>query len=147
MRKNKPSGKRKGSMLYDALFYDTRLDNLPFSAFRLLIELNQMYHGFNNGNLAITPKTLRFDWNDKTLKNAKNALLKADLIEITRFGVKRRPTLYALCHQPVDECEKNSIRERMRCTTRAMGKRENFFPVRRDRTKELREELAKSNIK
>lgn len=145
MATQKGKGKREGSLVHDALFYDPRVAELSFSAFRLMIELNQQFNGFNNGNLSITPKTLRFDWNDKTLKRAKRELLESELIEITRPGVKRRPTLYALCHLPVNESQKNGIQEKANCTRRARGKREYFYPVKRDLAANVREALDNVN--
>lgn len=145
MPKRKGNGKREGSLVHDALFYDARVAELSFSAFRLLMELNQQFNGFNNGNLSITPKTLRFDWNDKTLKRAKRELLVCELIEITRPGVKRRVTLYALCHLLVNESRKNGIQERANCTRRARGKREHYFPVKRDLIANVREALDNAN--
>ena len=145
MAKRKPQGKRTGSMLPDALFYDSRVENLTPMALRLLIELNQQYNGFNNGNLSATHKTLRFKWNDKTLKRVKHELLDASLIEVTRYGVKRRPTLYALCHLPINECAKNGIKEREYCTRRADGKRKYFVPVKVDLSMRVRESLDKAH--
>ena len=144
MAKNKPPGKRIGQILLDTLFYDSRVGELTPMGFRLLIELNQQFCGFNNGNLSATHRTLRFNWNDKTLKRAKKELLGAGLIEITRYGKNRRPTLYALCHLPIDECPKNNIIKRETCTHRATGKRQYFYPVRVDLQKNVREALAKA---
>lgn len=142
-RKKKP-GKRDGSKIHDSIFYDSRMADLSFSAFRLFAELYQQYNGFNNGNLSTALKNLRFDWNEKTVKRAKIELLKNGIIEITRPGIKRRNTLYAFCHLPINECQKNGIKANESCTTRATGKREYFFPVRRDLQKEVREAIAKS---
>ena len=80
MNPKRSKGKRIGSMMLDALFYDPRVGKLTFSAFRLLSEFIQQFSGFNNGNLSATPKTLRFDWCDKTLKKAKRELLENGLI-------------------------------------------------------------------
>lgn len=140
-------GKRDGSLLHDAIYYDSRVGKLTFSAFRLFTELNQQFNGFNNGNLSATPKTLRFDWCIKTLKKAKRELLKAGLIEITKPGVKRRPTLYALCHLPINEIEKHGIRKRECCSFRGTGKREYFYPVRVDLQERVSKALEAANQK
>lgn len=144
MARKKIPSKRKGSMLHDSIFYDARLENLSGSAFRLFVEFNQQYNGFNNGNLSAAQGNLRFKWNDRTLKNARAELLKAGAIDLTRQGKKRKPNLYALTHLPINECEKNGIKGRETCTNRATGKRANYFPARVDRQARLREALSKS---
>ena len=141
MSGRKSGGRRTGSMVLDTLFYDQRVGELTLSAFRLLIELNLQYDGFNNGNLSMTPKTLRFNWNAKTVKRARNELLQYELIEIVRPGVKRRPTLYALCHVPVNKIKKHGIDERKEATKRASGKRKYFYPVKIDLVKSVTEAL------
>lgn len=138
MGRPKGNGKRQGSILHDALFYDERVGKLPRPAFKLLIELNQQFNGFNNGNLCAAMKCLRFDWNEQTLKKAKRDLLAAELIEVTKRGVGRRPTLYALCHLPINESAKHNIRATEKCSRRAGGKREHYYPVRRDIPGELK---------
>ena len=95
----------------------------------------------------MTPKTLRFDWNTKTLKRAKAELLLNGLVEIMRYGVKRRPTLYALCHVPVDEIKKHGIHGRASCTNRAMGKREYFYPIKKDLVAEVTEALSNKKLR
>ncbi len=145
MAQRRQNGKRIGSMNHDSLFYDSRVGRLTFSAFRLLMELNQQYTGFNNGNLSATPKTLRFDWCEKTLKRARRELLDARLIEVTKAGVKRRPTLYALTHLPVNEIPKHGIKEKETCLIRATGHRNNYFPVRRDLQAIVNKALAEAN--
>ena len=132
MARRKTPGKRKGSMLDDSIFYDSRLADLSFSAFRLFIELNQQYNGFNNGNLSTALGCLRFNWDRNTVKKARNELLRAGVIELIRLGYKRKPHLYALTHMPVNECEKNNIRAESCCRNRATGQRSNYFPKRRD---------------
>ncbi len=144
MARKKKSGKRTGSMMYDALFYDHRSDKLSPSAFKLLIELNQQFDGFNNGNLCAARKCLRFNWNEKTLKKAKRELLAGYFIEVTRQGVKRRPTLYALCHLSINEIQKHGIKAKENCSFRATGKRSNFYPVRKDLRENLRNALDAS---
>ena len=143
MARTKKQGKRKGSLLYDSIFYDSRLDNITGSAFRLFIELHQQYNGHNNGNLCAARGTLRFDWNDKTLKKARNELVMAGIIDLTRQGFKKKPNLYALTHLPIDECEKHGIKNRETPTNRATGKREYYFPVRRNLQKEVSEMFKK----
>ena len=144
MSPKKKKGKRNGSILLDSVFYDSMLESLTFSAFRLFIELNQQYNTFNNGNLSAAQGNLRFDWNDKTLKTARTELIKAGVIELTRMGRKRKPNLYALTHLPINECEKHNIKGRETCTNRAIGKREHYFPVRVDIQAKLRVALSKS---
>jgi len=132
MASKKGKGTRIGSMLHDALFYDCRMEQLSPSGFKLLIELNQQFSGFNNGNLCAAIKCLRFKWNDKSLKKARRELIDKDFIRVTKRGKGRRPTLYALCHLPINEIEKHNIKAETTCTKRATGKREHYYPVRRD---------------
>lgn len=139
--RKRTTGNRQGSLVHDALFYDPRMEALTFSSFRLLMELVQQYNGFNNGNLSMTPRTLRFDWNAKTVKRSKHELLNLELIEVTRFGVRRRPTLYALCHLPINEIKKHGILERQTCTHRATGNRTHFYPVKKDLVANVTESL------
>ncbi|MCU7801939.1 MAG: hypothetical protein KZQ96_01985 [Candidatus Thiodiazotropha sp. (ex Lucinoma borealis)] len=144
MTRSKKRGKRTGSLLPDALFYDERTGRLSRPAFQLLIELNQQFDGFNNGNLCAARKCLRFEWNDKTLKAAKRDLIHEKLIEVTRRGLGRKPTLYALCHLPINECEKHGIKAEIQCNRRADGKRSHYYPYRLDIHGELKQALEKS---
>lgn len=144
MVRSRQNKKRIGSYLHDSLFYDERVGRLSRTAYQLLTELNQQFNGYNNGNLCATHKCLRFDWNDKTLKKARRELVSEGLIEVTRLGRKRRPTLYALCHLPINENVKNGIRATDNCTTRATGKREHYFPVRRNLQAEVKQALKDS---
>ena len=142
-RKSK-GGKRTGSIMLDALFYDERLEGLTFSALRLVMELNQQYNGFNNGNLCAAQGSLRFKWNDRTLKNARTELIKAGIVELTRMGRKKKPNLYALTHLPINECGKNNIRETTLCSNRATGKRNHYFPVKINIREVLNKAFSKS---
>ncbi|MCU7870738.1 MAG: hypothetical protein KZQ98_19785 [Candidatus Thiodiazotropha sp. (ex Lucinoma borealis)] len=144
MSRARKKGKRTGSLLLDALFYDERIGQLSRPAFQLLIELNQQFDGFNNGNLCAAKKCLRFDWNDKTLKAAKRELLHAKFIEVTKRGLGRKPTLYALCHLPINECLKHKIKAELQCSRRANGSRSHYYPYRRDIHAELKQALVKS---
>lgn len=143
MPRTRKKSKRTGSLLLDALFYDERIGKLSRPAFQLLIELNQQFDGFNNGNLCAAHKCLRFKWNDKTLKASKRELLQEKLIEVTKRGLGRKPTLYALCHLPINEIAKHGIKEESQCTRRAMGKRSHYYPVKRDVQGEVKLALAK----
>jgi hypothetical protein len=128
----------------DTVFYDERTRHLGHPAFRLLCELMQQYNGFNNGNLSATPKTLAHEFSESTLKRAKRELLKAELAMITRPGVGRRPTLYALTFFPIDECKKHGISATQNAPLRAHGKRKHFFPVKVDATALLTEKLNRA---
>lgn len=147
MPKMKRKGKRIGSMLHDALFYDRRIETLSLSGFKLLVELNQQYSSFNNGNLCAALGSLRFKWNDKTLKKARRELVNGGFIEVTRIGVKKRPTLYALCHLPINEIAKHNIKERQACSRRATGKREYYYPVKRNLQAEVAAALENAQKK
>jgi hypothetical protein len=144
MSRRSRKGKRTGSLVHDSLFYDNRVGQLSRPAFQLLIELNQQFSGYNNGNLCAAHKCLRFNWNDKTLKRAKKELLQAELIEITKQGVGRRPTLYSLCHLPINEIQKHKIRGETKCVKRATGKRDHYYPYRRDIPGEVKRALKDS---
>ncbi|MEW8266490.1 MAG: hypothetical protein AB2731_10135 [Candidatus Thiodiazotropha sp.] len=135
---------RTGSLVPDSLFYDNRVGELSRPAFQLLMELNQQFSGYNNGNLCAAHKCLRFEWNDKTLKRAKRELLQAGLIEVTKQGVGRRPTLYSLCHLPINEIQKHKIKGETNCVKRATGKRDHYYPYRRDIPGEVKRALSDS---
>ena len=143
MARPKKQGMRKGSLLHDSIFYDAKLDTITGSAFRLFVELNQQYNGYNNGNLCAARGSLRFIWNDKTLKKARVELVMAGIIELTRQGFKKKPNLYALTHLPINECEKHGIKNTKTPTNKATGKREYYFPVRRDPRTEVLERFKK----
>ena len=128
-------------MMPDLVFYDDRVRHLSSMAFRLLCELQQQYNSFNNGNLSATPRTLAHDFSASTLKRAKAELLQADLIEVTRLGSGRQPTLYALTFYPINEIEKHGIRQTQKASRRANGKRQHFYPVRKDIAKEIMKAL------
>lgn len=147
MARSRKKGKRTGSLLPDALFYDERVGKLSRPAFQLLIELNQQFDGFNNGNLCAAKKCLRFDWNDKTLKAAKRKLLDEKIIVVTKRGLGRKPTLYALCHLPINECVKHGIKAELLCSRRADGNRSHYYPYRRDIHAELKQSLEKREEK
>jgi len=97
--------------------------------------------------LCAAKNSLRFDWNDKSLKKARRELLDNGFIVVTRAGVGRRPTLYALCHVPVNEIVKHGIKAKETCSRRASGKREHYFPVRRDLQKEVSIAFAEAEKK
>lgn len=75
-------------------------------AVKLFVDILSQYTGFNNGDqcLAWTVMKKR-GWKSKsTLDKARKELMAVELIEVSRYGSRRRPHLYALSIYAVDEC-------------------------------------------
>lgn len=85
--------------------------NLKVTAKSLLLELAFQYRGKNNGDLTLARKIMKergFN-SPNAIDNAKNELLKAGLIKLTRQGRFANPggvcSLYALTWLPIDDCQ------------------------------------------
>lgn len=75
-------------------------------AVKLLIELELQYNGNNNGDLAITRTAMRsrgFPSTDQLMK-ARDDLVRAGWIFVTRQGGRNIPSLYGLSYRAVDPC-------------------------------------------
>lgn len=75
-------------------------------AVKLLMDLLAQYRGDNNGDLCGTWSLMKErGWvSNATLTKAKQELLKANWIEISRQGGRHKATLYAVTFLAVDEC-------------------------------------------
>jgi hypothetical protein len=81
--------------------------SLSGRAVKLLIEIGLQYTGSNNGDLAATYSMMRprgFKSAD-LLRKARNELINAGWIMVTRQGGKHAPSLYALTFQNIDQCK------------------------------------------
>jgi len=75
-------------------------------AVKLLIDMYAQYRGLNNGDLcaAFTLMKKR-GWRSKDqLQKAKDELLEAGWLMVTRQGGRNKPTLYAVTFQAINEC-------------------------------------------
>ena len=83
-----------------------RYRGLSFKARALLFDLGAQFNGYNNGDLCAAWSLMRKrGWVSKqTLQNARDELLNAELIELTRQGSLHCASLYALTWLPIDEC-------------------------------------------
>ena len=76
-------------------------------AVKLLIDMYAQYRGLNNGDFcaAFTLMKKR-GWRSKDqLQKAKDELLKAGWLMVTRQGGRNKPTLYAVTFQAINECD------------------------------------------
>jgi hypothetical protein len=80
---------------------------LSAHATKLLIELARKYKGNNNGDLSCAWSDCRKrGWRSKAaLQRARDELLAACFIIVTRHGGKHVSSLYALTFEPIDACE------------------------------------------
>lgn len=85
------------------------------SAVKLLNALLYQYRGNNNGDLSTGWALMKQHGfkSQETLTRAKNELLQADLIMVTREGRFMNPngqaTLYAVTWAPIDDCRGKSL--------------------------------------
>ncbi len=79
---------------------------LSGTAVKLLVFLARQYNGTNNGNLSMAMSDLTKEgWrSEATATKARDELLEAGFIIITRHGVKRVCHLFALSWYSIDEC-------------------------------------------
>jgi len=105
--KTKGRGKRRFVRLLHDLLNDPRYIKLSHPAKTLLIDIMKQYNGFNNGDLCITLSVMRSrGWtSNSTLWRARDELLRAELILLTRQGGKNKCSLYALSWEPINDCK------------------------------------------
>lgn len=79
---------------------------LTFKARALLFDLGAQYRGNNNGDLAAPWSWMKLrGWRSKdTLERARDELLAAGMIELTRQGGLHCPNLYAVTWLEINEC-------------------------------------------
>ena len=79
---------------------------LSGKAVKLLLELAMQYNRSNNGDLALTRSVLApRGWRSMdSLQKARDELINAGWIMVTRQGGRNIPTLYALTWEPIDRC-------------------------------------------
>ncbi len=76
-------------------------------AVKLLIDLLAQYNGFNNGDFAAAWKLMKKrGWHSQTtLQKAKDELIDAEFIMVTRQGGRNKATLYAVTFYAIDFCK------------------------------------------
>jgi hypothetical protein len=79
---------------------------LSAHAVKLLNDLLAQFKGFNNGDLCLTWTLMeKRGWKSRdTLHKARQELLDCELILVSRYGDRKRATLYALTFFAIDEC-------------------------------------------
>ncbi len=104
----------KGRKIKDKFLYIPRpvfehkdFISLSARALKLLIDMAIQFTGYNNGDLCATIKLMKKrGWKScDQLDKAKKELLAKNLIQITRYGGRKTPTLYALAWRHVDDCK------------------------------------------
>ncbi len=82
------------------------MTKLSYQAKGLLMDLICQYNRKNNGDLALAPKVVRpLGWSSNAvLKKARDELIDAGLLVLSRQGGRNRPSLYALTFYQIDEC-------------------------------------------
>ncbi|ARO88916.1 hypothetical protein EBAPG3_014705 [Nitrosospira lacus] len=80
--------------------------SLSAHAVKLLIDLSAQFKGLNNGDLCLAWTTMKKrGWKSRdTLNKARRELLDKELIEVSRYGDRKRAQLYALTFFAIDEC-------------------------------------------
>jgi hypothetical protein len=79
---------------------------LSANSVKLLIDLMGQYNGYNNGDLCLVWTQMEpRGWKSKeTLYKARDELIAAQWIVVTRQGGRRIPSLYGLTMFAVDPC-------------------------------------------
>ena len=79
---------------------------LSYMAKALLLDIGAQFRGRNNGDLNATFSTMeKRNWKSKdTLHKAKQELIDARLLVLTRQGGKNQCSLFAFGWQGIDEC-------------------------------------------
>ncbi len=79
---------------------------LSAHAVKLLNDLLAQFKGFNNGDLCLAWSVMeQRGWKSRdTLNKTRKELLNVELIQVARYGDRKRPHLYALTFFAIDEC-------------------------------------------
>ena len=95
------------SQIYHALLDDPIYMELSYPAKALLIDATRFYNGRNNGDICLTRKLMRpRGWNSNdVLCRAKNELIEAGLLILTRQGGRHQCSLYGFSWLAIDECK------------------------------------------
>jgi hypothetical protein len=108
-KRSKITGKGKGHSFLRLPHFLTdseQYGNLTAYASKLLTEIARKYRGKNNGDLSIPWVSLRTrgfnsEW---TVKRARDELIDAGFILVTRHGGNHLCALYAITWEAIDEC-------------------------------------------
>ncbi len=102
-RSKKPQGIWIGKQILNSPEYM----RLSPKAVKLLLDVWVQYNTFNNGDLCVTWSLMRDrGWKSNgTLEAAKQELVNAGWLELTRQGGKHKCNLYALSEYNIDECK------------------------------------------
>lgn len=105
--KNKGRRSSRGSFLAlpkTVIDHDNFL-KLSYHANKLLIDLGSQYYGTNNGDLCATWSFMvERGWKSKeTLNNSLRELEYYGFIVVTRYGDRKRPTLYGFTWRRIDK--------------------------------------------
>lgn len=122
-KRPKFTGRGKGHsflQLRHDLLRSPEFNRLSGNAVKLLLFLASQFHGANNGNFSMAWVDLAAaGWaSEATARRARDELLEAKFIRITRHGESRRCYLFAVTWLPVDECKGKSLEvppERVAC--------------------------------
>ncbi|MCH2160101.1 MAG: hypothetical protein MK096_15130 [Oleiphilaceae bacterium] len=98
--------KRRFVMLpLDVLNHDDYI-SLSMKSKVLLVDVLRQYQGYNNGDLSITLSVMKKSgWtSNASLTAAKNELINAGLLVLTRQGGRNQCSLYGVTFQSIDGC-------------------------------------------
>lgn len=78
---------------------------LSTKAVKMLLDLSYQYEGASNGNMRLTwGRMKKCGWKSKqTIERARDELLAADFLTVTRQGGSHKETLYALTFFAIDD--------------------------------------------
>ena len=93
--------------LHKSVINRSEFYSLSTRAFKLLIDLQSQYTGYNNGDFCMAWSVMsKRGWKSRqTLNDAKNDLLDAGFIIRSRVGGMNKATLYAITYLSIDECK------------------------------------------
>ena len=87
------------------VYYSADFLSLTAQERAVYLALAMQYKGHNNGDLCAADSVMaKHRLSHSTVCRAIKTLVARNLIALTRQGCKRRCSLYALTHEPVDEC-------------------------------------------
>jgi hypothetical protein len=98
-------------VLPEAIFLSPEYARLSPAAVKVLLFCHLQFTGRNNGDLTITAKAFRTHGfrSKATLWKAKDELLAAGWLQMTRQGGLHHPSLYALTWEQIDPSDKYDV--------------------------------------
>ncbi|HZW17616.1 MAG TPA: hypothetical protein VFF71_02280 [Luteimonas sp.] len=122
-KRAKFTGRGKGHsflQLRHDILRSAEFNKLSGNAVKLLLFLVAQFNGRNNGDFSMAWVDIaKAGWaSEATARRARDELLEARFIRVTRHGHKRRCFLFAVTWLPVDDCDGKGLEvasERVAC--------------------------------